>query len=111
MDLICCRWTRRLANTRLNTAPTLNHYTEEILNDLLILNDLVIERSAHDSIVGNVALSKRGKLKLASEQSHRFVQVRLIGELESITKRGTCAPAQSGKAADVEQFARRAVGP
>src|SRR6266436_7049509 len=40
-----------------------------------------------------------------------FAEIRPIGQPNSILKRGARAPAQFGKAADVEQFARRAVGP
>src|SRR3982074_2536851 len=35
----------------------------------------------------------------------------LIGQSNSILQRGACAPAQFGKTADIQQFARRAVRP
>src|SRR6266481_7278818 len=41
----------------------------------------------------------------------RFAEIRPIGQPNSILKRGVRAPPQFGKAADVEPFARRAVGP
>src|SRR5450759_738217 len=44
-------------------------------------------------------------------RSFRFAQIGLIGELDAILERGARAPAQFGEPADIEQFARRAVGP
>src|SRR5436309_15094362 len=40
-----------------------------------------------------------------------FDQKGLIGQLHSILQRGARAPSEPGEAADVEQFARRAVRP
>src|SRR3979490_2407926 len=40
-----------------------------------------------------------------------FAEVSLVSELDSIFQRGARAPAQFGKAADIEQFARGAVRP
>jgi hypothetical protein len=40
-----------------------------------------------------------------------LAQIRLVSELDSFPERGGRAPAEFCQAADVEQFARRAVGP
>jgi hypothetical protein len=83
---------------------------EGIANDLLGFNNQEFEPSG-DHIIGIVVASKRREAAPRAERSLQFVEVRLIGELESMTERGTCAPAQSGKAVDIKQFAWCAVGP
>jgi hypothetical protein len=40
-----------------------------------------------------------------------LAQIRLIRELDALLERRLCTPAQSSQTSDVEQFARRAVGP
>src|SRR5947207_6409915 len=47
----------------------------------------------------------------SSRRLPRLAQVSLIGEPDSVLERGAGAPAELVEAADVEQFARRAVGP
>ena len=61
------------------------------------------------SVIANKA--KQSSAERSLSRLFRFAQIGPIGQLNSAIERGACAPAQFSKAADIEQFARRAVGP
>src|SRR6476646_6582765 len=54
---------------------------------------------------------RNGAGKRSLRRLLRFAEISPIGQSNSVCKRGACAPAQFGKTADIEQFARRTVGP
>src|ERR1700722_19014812 len=63
------------------------------------------------SALRNISARADGAYRNGTRTLPMLAQIRVIRELDSILERRARMPAQSGKAADIEPFARRAVGP
>ena len=65
----------------------------------------------HRGNAGDCLRCRSGDATTSLRRLLRLAQIRLISQPDALLERGARAPAELGEPADIEQFARRAVGP